>query len=115
MNIPLRANKIEIKAITIRTSDLYIKYDFFIFEEQYSEEFPDERDTFFSKSCSGRRITYLKPRPSTYEDLDGCKHLHCGIALHERLTRFNMNNQEFNEYLQSPVGFNVTLKYTIPS
>ena len=115
LDLAIESNEINIEEIIIRTSYLYGIFYFLIFEEKCSQEFPDQRDTFLFEECGGQRITHIVPSLSTYQDLDGCKHLHCGIALRERLPRFDLNDQDLEKHLQSPVDFTLTLYYSIPT
>lgn len=111
LDISLLANTILIDRIIVQPSDTGAPFEFKVFDREQQSAYPGDEDLVLERSSDGRRLRWVPVRPELYQDGDGSKRLHCGIVLRERHIRFDLGEQELQDYLQLPVTFRVTLRY----
>ncbi len=92
--LKLPADDVGIHSITVLTSDHDVPFQFLIFDRKQTSDYYNHADVFWEEKGTGRRLTYIEPRPELYHDRDKCTHLHCGISLDERPMRFDIEGQE---------------------
>jgi len=112
-DIELPANTIWIDSITVRPSDTGTPFQFMVSDRELEPGYPNDLDMVCEVSSQGRRLTYTPIRPQRYQDQDECRHLHCIIAAHKRHRRFDLDNSQLQEYLQTPAKFDITLLYKL--
>jgi len=110
-NVELESNTILIDRITVRPSDIGAPFDFLVFDREQQSEYQTGDDLIWKGSSNGPRLSWLPVRPELYRDRDGTKQLHVAIAVHDRLPRFDMEQQELDEYLKQPVTFTIMVRY----
>lgn len=115
LNIPVDSNDLLIDDIIITTSHPNSSYTFSIFDSEQPPDGYNDWDVFWKERVSTRRTIYITPRPQLYHDVDGCKHLHCAFEHEGHPIRFDLNNQQLNDYFSQPVTFTVTLHYRLSS
>jgi len=108
--IDLKYNEVWINSLTVRPTDCNVAFDFYVFDKKQKTDFQDEVDIVTEVSSKGGRIHC---EPIYYQDQDECRHLHCGIGLHKKRIRFDLDDLELNDYMQKPVTFEVTIIYTL--
>jgi transcriptional regulator with XRE-family HTH domain len=110
-NVDLESDTILIDRITVRPSDIGAPFDFLVFDREQHSEYQTDEDLVWKGSSKGPRLSWLPVRPELYRDRDGTQRLHLAIAVHERLTRFDLEQQELDAYLKRPVTFTVVVRY----
>lgn len=113
LNISIPSNDLWIDSVTITTSHPKSQYKFLIFDRKQPPDFYNEEDIFWDQEGSGHKATYVEPKPQIYHDADACKHLHCGLVHEGHPRRFDIEEQELEDYFREPVTYTVTVEYQL--
>ena len=110
-NISIPNNAVWIHSIEIIPSKSIGQFEFLLWDQQQEADYDQKlEDLIYQSDSDGQRIIYQPANLYFYEDRNNSKLLHCGIAVFERNTRFDVTTEALKARLVNEFKFDFNIR-----